>query len=275
MTLPLYYDFSPRHTRMADDYLTRINKALICVSIAHQLAKQTFVVVTRPRSRKDRSKMAKKVTSLCRGFSIFLFAVVVLITGDLFAAPISSTYFNLWGTHNDFPYYREDGVVIPVGRRGTVDNYVGAQGQYSITSQGFSFTGVFWGKDNTPTSASEMAVFLSTDVITWEGQEFGFVKTLGDNVLKAYVQTPTAYNYEVISTGNTGYNNYKAIVDSENTSLVHFYVDDEYVLSIWADSTSYNFYNQDYFMVGGTIRLDNPFWPSRNQQIEIYNVHIW
>jgi hypothetical protein len=77
--------------------------------------------------------------------------------------------------------------------------------------------------------------FLATDVKTWKGNEFGFVKTFDDNVLKAYVQTPTSYKTKVISRGNSGFRTYKAIVDEKEHDLVHFYIGEKYVVSIRAE----------------------------------------
>lgn len=188
------------------------------------------------------------------------------------SAIISNTSFSLWQTCSTAPYLISgtNGICVPVGGTECSSNYVGAQqinGQYAT---GISFTGCFKGGSNAPDGSNEMAVFICDDITNWTGREMGFVMTLSDNSLKAYIQSPGQYIYRTISTGDSGYHDFKCQVRSANeASLVDFYVDGEYKCSL--ENPGVNYWNNWYYFVGTTHRTSDE-WQSSGQQIEMYDI---
>lgn len=184
---------------------------------------------------------------------------------------ISPHSFSLWQSCSTKPYYIQgtNGICVPVGGTACSPNYLGAQqngGQYAT---GMQFTGCFKGGSNAPDGSNEMAVFICDNVTSWTGREMGFVKTLNDNVLKAYLQSPGQYIYQSISTGDNGYHTFKCQVNYNNHSQVDFYVDGNYVLSL--QNPGVNYWGNWYYFVGTTHRTSGG-WPSNGQQIEMYDM---
>jgi hypothetical protein len=114
-----------------------------------------------------------------------------------------------------------------------------------------------------------MAVFICDNVTTWTGREMGFVKTLNDNTLKAYLQSPGQYIWRVISSGNTGFHTYKCQVNPTYNDRVDFYVDNVYQFTL--QNPGVNYRNQWYYFVGTTIRRDAG-WNSTGQSIDMFSM---
>jgi hypothetical protein len=177
--------------------------------------------------------------------------------------------FNLWGTCNGHPYFSGNGIIVPVGNCGT--DIDAGQEKYSQVANGFQMYGAFKGGSNAYSSASEMAVFVCDNVSQWNGNEMGFVKTLNDNTLKAYLQGGGQYVWQVVATGNNGYHTYKAQARSSNTHQVDFYIDGVYKCTLTNNSGSY--YNKNYYYVG-TNHWYGGSTPS-GQQLEMWNRDVW
>ncbi len=179
--------------------------------------------------------------------------------------------FSLWGTCNGHPYNISgtDGICVPVGNCST--DIDAAQQNGGQTANGMQFYGCFKGGSNASGSASEQAVFVCDNVSQWNGNEMGFVKTLNDNSLKAYLQGGGQYIYQVISTGDNGYHTFKCQANSNNTHQVDFYVDGVKKATLTNNSGSY--YNKWYYFVG-----TNHWYGGSNpsgQQIEMYSMSTW
>jgi hypothetical protein len=184
-------------------------------------------------------------------------------------ASLGQGAFNLWGTCNGHPYdiSGTNGIAIPLGNCSTdIDAAQEANGQ---NATGFQFNGAFKGGTSANSSASEEAVFMADNVTQWNGDEMGFVKTLNDNALKAYLQGGGNYITRVISIGDNGYHTYKAQCrSSSNVTMVDFYIDGAYNCTLTNGSGHY-WNNFDYF-----VGTNHWYGGSSNtgQQIEMYNM---
>jgi hypothetical protein len=177
--------------------------------------------------------------------------------------------FNFWSTCGAMPYIHSDGIVVPVGNCSTSIN--AAQQKTGQTAQAFYFYGCFKGGSSAYSSASEEAVFVCDNVTEWNGNEMGFVKTLNDNTLKAYLQGGGQYIYRTISVNDNGYHAFKCAAQPGDTHKVDFYVDEVYQFTLTNNSGYY--YNRWYYFVG-----TNHWYGGTNptgQQIEMYNMNIW
>jgi hypothetical protein len=185
-------------------------------------------------------------------------------------AALGQTNFNLWGTCNGHPYNisGSNGICVPVGNCGT--DIDAAQEKNAQTANGMQFYGTFKGGWNANSGASEEAVFVCDNVSQWNGNEMGFVKTLNDNTLKAYLQGGGQYIWQVVTPGD-GYHTFKCQARSANTHQVDFYIDGVYKCTLTNNSGSY--YNKWYYFVG-TNHWYGGSTPS-GQQIEMYNMQVW
>jgi hypothetical protein len=183
-------------------------------------------------------------------------------------AAVPQNAFSLWGTCNGNPYYISgtDGVCVPLGNCSTDIDAAQQNGGQAAT--GFQFTGCFKGGTSANSSASEEAVFLADNVSQWNGNEMGFVKTLNDNALKAYVQGGGNYYTYLISVGDNGYHTFKCQARSSNHSMVDFYVDGTYKCTLTNSAGSY--WGNWFYMVG----TNHWYGGSSNagQQIEMYDM---
>lgn len=183
-------------------------------------------------------------------------------------AAVAQNAFSLWGTCNGAPYYISgtNGICIPVGNCSTDIDAAQQNGGQSAT--GFQFNGCFKGGTSAYSSASEEAVFLADNVSQWNGDEMGFVKTLNDNSLKAYLQGGGNYITRVVLNNDNGYHTFKCQARSDNQSMVDFYVDGNYVCTLTNNSGHY--YGNWFYMVG----TNHWYGGSDNsgQQIEMYNM---
>jgi len=183
-------------------------------------------------------------------------------------ASLGQGAFSLWTTCGTAPYNISgtNGICVPVGNcSSAIDAGQESSGQ---TANGFQFNGCFKG-GTSASGYSEEAVFLCDNVTQWNGDEMGFVKTLNDNTLKAYVQGGGNYYTSVISTGDNGYHTFKAQCrSSSNVSTVDFYVDGTYKCTL-TNSAGHYWNNYDYFV--GTNHWSGGSNPT-GQQIEMYNM---
>ena len=183
-------------------------------------------------------------------------------------ASLGQGSFSLWGTCNGIPYdiSGTNGICIPVGNCSS--DIDAAQQSGGQTANGMQFNGCFKGGTSASSSASEEAVFITDNVTQWNGDEMGFVKTLNDNSLKAYLQGGGQYITQVISTGDNGYHTFKCQARSTNVHMVDFYVDGTYKFTMTNNSGHY--YNNYDYMVG----TNHWYGGSSNagQQIEMYNM---
>jgi hypothetical protein len=179
---------------------------------------------------------------------------------------LGQSAFNLWTTCGTAPYYISgtNGITIPVGDcSSSIDAAQESSGQ---NGSGFQFYGCFKG-GTSATAYAEEAVFLCDNDTQWNGDEMGFVKTLEDNTLKAYIQGGGQYYTYVISTGDNGYHTFKAQARSNNTQ-VDYYVDGNYVCTLTNTS---GHYNGNYYYMVGTNHWAGGSNPT-GQQIEMYNM---
>lgn len=179
--------------------------------------------------------------------------------------------FSLWSTISLKPYYiGTSGICVPVGN--VTPSYLGAQQKSGISASAFYFYGCFKGGKNAYSGASEAAVFVCDNVTTWNGNEMGFLITLNDNVLKAYLQGGGNYIYKVIGNNDNGYHSFKCVAKSNDPRTVDFYVDDVYKCTLTNPKGSY--YKRNFYMVGTTHWEGGSSNPT-GQQIEMYNMNIW
>lgn len=182
-------------------------------------------------------------------------------------ASVDQGAFSLWGTCNGHPYTiaGTNGICVPVGNcNNDID---AAQQNGGQNGTGFQFNGCFKGGSSANSSASEEAVFLCDNTTQWNGDEMGFVKTLSDNALKAYVQGGGQYYTRVISINDNGYHTFKAQARTNNTQ-VDFYVDGAYNCTL--TNTSGHYYNNWYYFVGTNHWYGGA--DNSGQQIEMYNM---
>jgi hypothetical protein len=185
-------------------------------------------------------------------------------------AALGQGNFSLWGTCNGHPYNISgtNGICVPVGNCGT--DIDAAQQNGGQTANGFQFNGTFKGGRNANSGASEEAVFVCDNVTQWNGNEMGFVKTLNDNTLKAYLQGGGQYIWQVVTPGD-GYHTFKCQARSNNVHQVDFYIDGAYKCTLTNNSGSY--YNKWFYFVG-TNHWYGGSTPT-GQQIEMYNMQTW
>lgn len=187
---------------------------------------------------------------------------------------IGVSAFSLWGTCSTQPFLiGSTGINVPVGGTECSTNYLAAQQKTGQSAGGFSFYGCFKGGSNAPSGANEMSVFLCDNITTWTGREFGFTKTLNDNALKAYLQSPgNVFIYQTLLLNDNGYHTFKAQCQSGDHSKVDFYIDNVYKLTLQNPGINY-WYNWDYFV--GTTHRTSSNWSSTGQQIEMYSINVW
>ena len=188
-------------------------------------------------------------------------------------ASLGQSAFTLWGTCSDVPYdiSGSNGIAIPVGGTEFSSNDLAAQ-QPNGNGQdatGLQFYGCFKGGSSAPSSSNEMAVFVTDDVTNWVGHEMGFVETLNDHTLKAYLQGNGNYITEVLTSNDNGYHTFKCQCESGDHSKVDFYLDGTYKFTMQNSGSSY-WDNYDYFV--GTTHRTSSSWSSTGQQIEMYNM---
>lgn len=184
---------------------------------------------------------------------------------------VGQTSFSLWGTCSDKPYdiSGTNGICVPVGGQSCSSNYLGAQQTGGQSATGMQFYGCFKGGSNAPDGSNEMAVFVTDDVTNWTGHEMGFVETLSDHTLKAYLQGNGNYITQVLTTNDNGYHTFKCQCQSGDHSKVDFYLDGTYKFTLQNSGSSY-WSNWDYFV--GTTHRTSSSWSSTGQQVEMYNM---
>lgn len=183
-------------------------------------------------------------------------------------AALPQSAFNLWQTCNTAPYNisGSNGIAIPVGNCSNDIN--AAQQKTGANATGMQFYGCFKGGSNAYSGASEEAVFVCDNISQWNANEMGFVKTLENNDLKAYLQGGGQYITYTLSDNDNGYHTFKCQARANNTHMVDFYVDGVYKCTLTNNSGSY--YNKFYYFVG-----TNHWYGGTNptgQQIEMYNM---
>jgi len=148
--------------------------------------------------------------------------------------------FSLWTTCGSNAYVSGNNIVVPVGTGcGTKVN--AAQANNSIYGSNWYCNASINGGSGAYSGASEMAIFTCDNVSSWNGNEMGFVRTLSDGVLKAYLQGGGAYIYTVVSAGSS----YKCSATSAHK--VDFYVNEGYRTSLTNNSGNYQ--NRNYYFV--------------------------
>jgi len=216
------------------------------------------------------SKRIKVLVSL-----VTIFVLIFTFTFNSYAGSISVDDFNLWQSGTTKAYkIGSSGICVPVGGTEVIPNYVGAQQIRSQTTHGFQWYGCFKGGSNAPDGAQEMAVFICDDVTNWTGREMGFLKTLNDNVIKAYLQGPGGvFKYAVVLTNDNGYHTFKAVVrDESHPDTVDYYVDGVYKCTL--TNPGVNYWKRNYYFVGTTHRTVGG-WNSTDYQIEMYNMQTF
>jgi hypothetical protein len=186
-------------------------------------------------------------------------------------AAIPQGSFGLWQTCNTKPYYISgtNGIAVLVGGNECTSNYLAAQQKTGQTTNGMQFYGAFKGGSNAPDGTNEIAAFIADDVNTWHGREMGFVKTLNDNALKAYLQAPDGPTvFGLISINDNGYHTYKCQVSYTDHRNVDFYVDGVYKLTL--QNSNVDYWNHWNYMVGTTHKTS--IWNSTGQQLEMYDM---
>ena len=210
------------------------------------------------------------------GSFIAIVSVLTLsLVSNCFASSLSISNFTKWASGTTVAYnIGTTGIAIPEGGTEVNPNFVAAQQSSSQTAMGLQFYGCFKGGSNAPNSAQEMAVFICDDVTNWTGHEMGFLKTLNDNTIKAYLQGPGGvYKYTTVLSNDNNYHTFKAVVrDSSHTDMVDYYVDGTYKCTIQNSGVSY--YNLKYNFVGTTHRTVGG-WSSTGYQIEMYNMQTF
>ena len=189
-------------------------------------------------------------------------------------AALPQNAFNLWDNNGCvLPYYISgtNGISVPLSSC-TINN--AAQQKTGQTASGLQFNGAFKGGKSANSGASEEAVFLADNVSSWTGNEMGFVKTLDNNDLKAYIQHGTGggsveYRYQVVLTNDNGYHTFKCQARAANHNMVDFYVDGTYKCTL--TSTQGGSYYGNFFYFVGTNHWYGGSNPS-GQQIEMYNM---
>ena len=148
--------------------------------------------------------------------------------------------FSLWTTCGSNAYVSGNNIVVPIGT-GCSNKVNAAQAKNSIYGSNWYCNGSINGGSGAYSSASEMAIFTCDNVSSWNGNEMGFVRTLNDNVLKAYLQGGGAYIYTAVSAGSS----YKCSATSAHK--VDFYVNEGYRTSLTNNVGNYQ--NRNYYFV--------------------------
>jgi hypothetical protein len=148
--------------------------------------------------------------------------------------------FSLWTTCGSNAYVSGSNIVVPIGT-GCGSKVNAAQAKNSIYGSNWACNGSINGGSGAFSSASEMAIFTCDNVTQWNGNEMGFVRTLNDNVLKAYLQGGGAYIYTTVSAGSS----YKC--SATGAHKVDFYVNNAYRTSLTNNSGNYQ--NRNYYFV--------------------------
>ncbi|RYY08048.1 MAG: hypothetical protein EOP43_01280 [Sphingobacteriaceae bacterium] len=188
-------------------------------------------------------------------------------------AAVSQSGFNLWSNClQPYNISGSNGICVPLGSCNAQNN--AAQQKTGQTATGLQFNGSFKGGTNANSGASEEAVFLCDNVSTWQGNEMGFVKTLDNNDLKAYIQHgigngQVEYKYQVLLSNDNGYHTFKCQARSANHNMVDFYIDGNYKCTL--SSTQGGNYYGNYFYFVGTNHWYGGSDPT-GQQIEMYNM---
>jgi hypothetical protein len=200
-------------------------------------------------------------------------ALVATMALPAMAGSLSPGNFNLWTTCGGVnPYDGSGGVIVPVGSSSCGTSYQAAQQNGGQSASGFQFYGCFKGGTSAPNGSNEESVFIADDVSSFTGHEMGFQKTLNDNALKAYLQTPGGgFYYTTLTVGDNGYHTYKCVVNTSNHNQVDYYIDGVYKASL---NDGQNYYGLWYYMVGTTHRLSSG-WNSSGEQIEMYSMQTF
>lgn len=178
---------------------------------------------------------------------------------------LSPTAFNYWTTCGSNAYYSGSTIYVPV-TSSCSSQVNAAQEKTGQTVSNLSFYGNFVG-GNGATSYAEMAVFVCDNVSQWNGDEMGYVYTLQDAYLKAYVQGGGQYYTSVISSGNAGWHTYNA--SASGTNKVDFYVDGSYKTSLTNYSGTYT--SRYYYAVATNHWAGG----SGNYSIQVNNINVW
>lgn len=150
--------------------------------------------------------------------------------------------FSLWTTCGSNAYVSGSNIVVPIGT-GCGTKYNAAQAINSIYGSNWACNANIAGGSGAWSGASEQAIFTCDNVSSWDGNEMGFVRTLNDNVLKAYLQGGGQYIYSVV--GGTGWHEYKC--SASGLRKVDFYIDNVYRTSLTNNSGVYQ--NRNYYFV--------------------------
>jgi hypothetical protein len=150
--------------------------------------------------------------------------------------------FSLWTTCGSNAYVSGSNIVVPIGT-GCGTKYNAAQARNSIYGSNWACNAAINGGSGAWSGASEQAIFTCDNVSSWDGNEMGFVRTLSDNVLKAYLQGGGQYIYTVV--GGSGWHAYKC--SASGLRKVDFYIDNVYRTSLTNNSGVYQ--NRNYYFV--------------------------
>jgi len=178
---------------------------------------------------------------------------------------LSPTAFNYWTTCGSNAYYSGSTIYVPV-TSSCSSQYNAAQQSSGQTVSNLSIYANFVGGTGA-TSYSEMAAFVCDNVSEWNGNEMGYVYTLQDGYLKAYVQGGGQYYTSVISSGNAGWHTYNASASAAHQ--VDFYVDGTYKTSLTNNSGTYT---DRYYYVVATNHWAGG---SGSYSIKLKNINVW
>jgi hypothetical protein len=153
---------------------------------------------------------------------------------------IGTSGFSLWTTCGSAPYVSGSNIVVPIGT-GCGSKVDAAQAKSSVYASNWYCNASINGGSGASSSASEMAIFTCDNVTQWNGNEMGFVRTLNDGVLKAYLQGGGQYIYSSVGSGS----NYKCSATSAHS--VNFYVNNSVVKSLTNNSGNYQ--NRNFYFV--------------------------
>lgn len=157
-------------------------------------------------------------------------------------AAIGTGGFSLWTTCGSNAYVSGNNIVVPIGT-GCTTKYNAAQAYNSIYGSNWACNASINGGSGAWSGASEQAIFTCDNVSSWDGNEMGFVRTLNDNVLKAYLQGGGQYIYTTV--GGSGMHAYKC--SASGLRKVDFYIDNVYRTSLTNNSGVYQ--NRNYYFV--------------------------
>lgn len=154
------------------------------------------------------------------------------------------------------------------------DNDVGANTnvEYALKS-GFSADAIWNGTNVAPSSKEEMALFVTNNIISWNGQEYGFVETNNDNTLKGYVQDGQKNYYAYVVLGKTDglKHNYKVTVTKNNNIYTfNWYIDGVIKGTLKYMNPTQDYANLKYALVGTTHKTVN--WNSEGIYLKFTNI---